>query len=183
MYKSINHLNIKVKNMSHNKDYVVYFPFATFDNFVQTIAELRDPLFNQDVYRYQNTIFNEPEYSCGTHIDEIHVMTQFFIHSNPQRHNEIHNCIQRNVTNQYITKIHLLNERMYNNIELGVSNTDKITQVDINARVSYRHFFDYIIKSQIKGYIVICNADIYFDDTPDEQPVACDLSCASYTWI
>jgi len=35
-----------------------------------------------------------------------------------------------------------------------------------------------IVGQSLDGRVLIS-----FDDTPDEQPVACDLSCASYTWI
>ena len=50
--------------------------------------------------------------------NEIHIFTQFFIHSSSQRNHEIKYCLYQNYLNPFIKKIHLLNEGIYSNTEL-----------------------------------------------------------------
>lgn len=106
--------------------------------------------------------------------DEIHIFTQFFIHKDIERNDEIQKCLLHNVNNSLITKIHLLNERIYTDAELGIVSS-KIIQTNINSlhlpstRTSYRlrfkDVFEYIRENAIIGYHVLVNADIFFDET------------------
>jgi hypothetical protein len=106
--------------------------------------------------------------------NQIHVFTQFFVHpSSSQRNDELEYCLYRNYSNPYITKIHLLNERIYSDRELygenathiqPVNNT-KVVQVNINKRLSFKDVFRYIRENEIHGYCVLTNADIFFDST------------------
>jgi hypothetical protein len=105
----------------------------------------------------RTTILEEPN------IDNINLFYQFFIHSNKERQEEIVTCLQNNVTNKYISNIYLLNERIYTDDELTVS-SDKIIQVDIKRRLMFKDVFEYIDSNNIKGYNVIINADIFFDE-------------------
>jgi hypothetical protein len=99
--------------------------------------------------------------------DEIHIFTQFFIPSALTRQVEIKACLLRNCKNPFITTIHLLNERLYSQTEMGCSNETfpKIKQHVINKRLSYRNVFSYIRENHIHGFLVITNADIFFDST------------------
>jgi hypothetical protein len=106
--------------------------------------------------------------------NQIHVFTQFFIHSSsPQRNIELQHCLYRNSLNPHITKIHLLNEKIYTNEELYGSigsslystHDSKVVQVNINKRLTFRDVFRYIRESGIYGYCVLTNADIFFDST------------------
>ena len=103
--------------------------------------------------------------------EEIHVITQFFIPLNKQRVMEIQSCLQRNVLNSAITRIHLLNERIYEQTELGLGNTQyspylsKIHQHNLGQRIQYKDIFQYVNDSSLHGYIVFTNSDIFFDDT------------------
>jgi hypothetical protein len=96
--------------------------------------------------------------------NQIHLFTQFFISSNPQRNQEIKECLRKNAENPLIHTIYLLNERVYSPNELGTHST-KIKQVDIKARLKYKDVFQYIRTNEIKGYHVIVNSDIFLDET------------------
>ena len=52
--------------------------------------------------------------------DNINIFMQFFIHPNQNRHKEIRTCLIKNVLNKSISKIYLLNERIYTKEELGI---------------------------------------------------------------
>ena len=96
--------------------------------------------------------------------DKIHLFSQFFIHNeSKKRNNEIVNCLSKNVLNDSIHKIHLLNEKIYSNYELSVPDNDKIIQTNIGRRITYKDIFQYVRENNIKGYIVIANIDIFFD--------------------
>jgi len=95
---------------------------------------------------------------------EIHLFTQFFIHRDSSRHAEIKECLRKNVMNPHITHIHLLNERIYTDAELGIIST-KIIQTNIVNRLKYQHVFKYIRENAIKGYHILANSDIFFDDS------------------
>ena len=97
-------------------------------------------------------------------IDNINIFCQYFIHPDKKRHAEIKKCLKYNIKNKYITKVYLLNEKIYNNDELGVS-SDKIIQVNIGKRLTFQEVFDYISSNNITGYNVIINSDIFFNET------------------
>jgi hypothetical protein len=106
--------------------------------------------------------------------NEVHVFTQFFIHpTSSQRNKEMKYCLYENYLNPHITKIHLLNERIYSNEELYGNNSTrienapsgKVVQVNINKRLTFKDVFHYIRKNGIYGYCVFTNADIFFDRT------------------
>lgn len=97
--------------------------------------------------------------------NEIHIFTQFFIHENNDRNEEIKECLKKNIKNINISKIHLLNEKLYSYEEMGISNKNKIIQTNIEKRLKFSNVFEYIRKNSIKGYIVFVNCDIFFDST------------------
>lgn len=96
--------------------------------------------------------------------EKIILIQQYFIHPNKKRHNEIVRCLINNVKNQFIDEIILLNEKIYNDEELGVK-SDKIRQVNIGIRMRYRDVFDIIENENLEGYIIFSNSDIYLDDS------------------
>ena len=59
--------------------------------------------------------------------EPIHLFQQFFIHNDADRQKEIELCLKKNVENNFIDKIYLLNERIYKEDELKVS-SKKIIQ-------------------------------------------------------
>ena len=76
---------------------------------------------------------SEPTTIGEQYVDNVNIFMQFFIHSNNDRHSEIVTCLQRNAMNPVVTKIYLLNERIYTSSELGIE-SDKIVQVLIEKR-------------------------------------------------
>lgn len=96
--------------------------------------------------------------------DPIILVYQYFKHSDTTRHREIKNCLIRNVNNSFISRIILLNEREYTNDELGVDSS-KVEQIIVGNRLYFSDIFDYVEKLSLKGYIITCNADIFFDKT------------------
>ena len=101
--------------------------------------------------------------------NDIHLFSQFFIHSNNIRNNEIIHCLQTNLNNPFIKKIHLLNETLFSQNELGITNNfHKIIQIFIGKRLQYKDVFQYIRSSKIQGYLLLSNIDIFFDKTLDQ---------------
>jgi hypothetical protein len=96
--------------------------------------------------------------------ENINIIYQFFIHKNNDRDNEIKKCLKYNVNNKYITKIYLLNEKIYTNSELGIK-SNKIHQYDIKNRLKYKDIFEFINNYNINGYNIFLNADIFLDET------------------
>ena len=72
--------------------------------------------------------------------------------------------MQKNVDNPFIDTIFLLNEKIYTENELGVQHK-KIKQINIKHRLLLSDIFDFIEKEKLNGYIVTCNADIFFNHT------------------
>ena len=101
----------------------------------------------------------------NTTTSEIHIFTQFFIHKKDQRNEEIRHCLLQNQNNQYVYKIHLLNERLYTLQELGLTVPHKIHQENIGKRLSFQSVFQYIRENNIKGYCVMLNSDIFLDNS------------------
>lgn len=97
-------------------------------------------------------------------VDAVHLFLQFYIDANPARQHEIQTCLHKNIQNRHITKIHLLNERIYKNKEIGCT-SPKLIQTDIGKRLKYSDILQYVADHDIHGYIVIANSDILFDST------------------
>ena len=72
--------------------------------------------------------------------DPVTLICQFFIHKDKNRNEEIRQCLKRNVENEHIDKIILLNEKKYTDDELGIKHK-KIRQVNINKILTYKDVF------------------------------------------
>jgi hypothetical protein len=94
----------------------------------------------------------------------IYVIYQYFVPLSDRRTIEYKYCLNKNVSNPYIHHIYLLNEKIYSTTELGVK-SDKITQINLNRRLSYKDIFDFVQSQNLNGYIVFMNADIFVNDT------------------
>jgi hypothetical protein len=110
-------------------------------------------------------------FSKSTHLlqdptsDPINIFCQYYIDSNRDRAKEINQCLRLNNENPYISKIYLLNERIYTSEELNIAEPNKIIQVNMTKRISYQDVFKYITDNNIIGYHVIINSDIFLDGT------------------
>lgn len=97
--------------------------------------------------------------------DPIYVFLQFFVTPDTLRNDEIRSCLKRNVGNPYITHIYLLNERLFTpeEMDLPTASGNKITQSITGRRLTYECVFRLVRQEGLKGYIIIINADIFFD--------------------
>jgi len=96
--------------------------------------------------------------------DEIHLFIQYYIDPHKHRANENKFCLHANVKHSDITRVHMLNERIYTDQELGIKSS-KLVQTVIGRRLFYSDILRYVAEKQIKGYIIIANSDILFDAT------------------
>lgn len=96
----------------------------------------------------------------------IYLFQQFFIHKSEERMQEIRYCLKKNVENEAIETIYLLNEldRPYTPEELGCC-SPKICQLPMGHRMKYSDIIHFVKIINMNAYIVIANADIYFDET------------------
>jgi hypothetical protein len=98
--------------------------------------------------------------------DPIHVIYQFFLSDSEARVAEIQKTLRLIIENKHIDKVHLLNERIYTDEELGLSEpSNKIIQTNIGSRLTFQNCFSYLRENNVLGYQVIINSDICFDDT------------------
>jgi len=114
--------------------------------------------------------------NIAVHDGKVHYISQFYIPTHKERAKEILNCLKLVVANETIDEVHLLNECIYTNKELGVT-SDKIKQTNIKDRLKYSAIFDYIENKSLEGYIIIANSDIFFDghlDNIKKSNLHCD---------
>jgi hypothetical protein len=101
------------------------------------------------------------------HEDHIHIFTQFFLPPDAPRRHEIVTCLRRNATlsvhGQRVT-VHLLNERRFTDDELGGCGSQVVQEV-IGHRLQFVDVWRYVADRSITGYLVVANADIFFDAT------------------
>ena len=96
---------------------------------------------------------------------KIILVQQFFINKDTIRQKEIVETLLFNVNNQYIDEIHLINERVYTEEELG-TNSKKIKQiVDSGKRLTYSDVMKYSMEHLHNSIVVLSNSDIYFDNS------------------
>ena len=96
--------------------------------------------------------------------ESIYLIYQYFVHRDKSRNKELQMCLRKNVENPHISKIFLLNEKIYSDDQLGIK-SDKIVQKNIINRIKFKDIFNFVETEQLKGYIITCNADIFFDKT------------------
>lgn len=96
--------------------------------------------------------------------DPIFIITQYYIPASEKRREELKFVLKKNVEENQVNKIYLLNERMYSEEELGVK-SDKIVQIVTGKRLTYSAAFDFAKSLDIFAYYVLCNSDIFFDQT------------------
>ena len=109
---------------------------------------------------------NSQKLNIGSDVnnDKVNLFIQIFIPPSQVRRNEINTCLKNNVKNPFISRIYLMNERIYTDQELGAS-SDKLIQVLTPRRMNYSDVFNYCDSIKIIGYIIIANADIFFNVT------------------
>lgn len=94
-------------------------------------------------------------------IDKIFLVQQYYQDKFKIRQKELDYCLQKNLNNDLIKKIYLLNEKKYDFNKF--KNNNKIIQVIIKTRLTYFDFFKFI--QEKKGYFILANLDIFFDNS------------------
>jgi len=114
---------------------------------------------------------NSAEVKTTTEPEEyINLFQQFFIHPDPERQKEIRTCLKYNVMNPFISRIVLFHNYKetdglpYTEEELGCWDK-KIIQVPIDHRMMYSDAIHYSNVTECRGYNIIANADIFFDES------------------
>ncbi len=96
------------------------------------------------------------------------LITSFYIPENKERYEELKQALQNNFLNQYIKKIYLLNDKIYD-LSFIEGNEQKIIQVIVDDENKSRLGFDYSIKyindNFTDNICILANSDIYFDKT------------------
>lgn len=114
--------------------------------------------WDRNIYLSRSTDINKTKEEP----DNINLFQQFYINKIDERQNEIRKTLLYNCNNNLINNIYLLNERIYSDEELGVK-SDKIKQIVIDKRMTYKDVFTFVENNNIDGYIIISNSDIFFD--------------------
>jgi len=109
---------------------------------------------------------NKENFYQTKHKDNIYLIMQFYINKNPERQKEILDTLKKNITSGLFSKILLLNERLYSMDELSLSihEYENIEQIVIGRRLQYQDI-KIIHQLGLKGYIVMANNDIFFDES------------------
>jgi hypothetical protein len=106
---------------------------------------------------YENTL------KCNTS-DKIYLFQQYYIPSDEVRYHEVRDTLYKNIMNDNIDMIYLLNEKIYDYRDPLLSHP-KVKQIHISTRLTFQNVMEYVRKNNIKGYVIIANADIFFDET------------------
>jgi hypothetical protein len=127
-----------------------------------------------------NKRYNRIAYKDTIHpkkISKVIFIQQFYIPSNKKRYQENLLALKFNVKCPNIDEIHLLNERIYTQEELGLSFDEfkHIKQINISHRLKYNDVFKYVSNIKWDGYVIFCNCDIFLTDIQNIF-----TSCLSY---
>lgn len=83
-----------------------------------------------------------------------------------RRAKELLVCLEKNILNPWIDEIILFTESDKLNKSIRrLIEQHNIKLIKITARPTYHDFFDYANKNLKREIVIICNSDIYFDDT------------------
>ena len=127
----------------------------SFDNNNNKIVDFKENLNTNKII-----INSTDNYDLKKNDDPIFLVLQYYIDKNPERQKEIEECLERNIKLKKFKKIFLLNEEIYNLEKLN----NTIKEINFKKRLTYQDFFDFI-KTQESGYYILCNSDIFFNET------------------
>ena len=94
----------------------------------------------------------------------INLITTFYISKNHIRNNELKECLNKNLINPLIEKIHLYldDDNALNYIK--ELNNNKINIIDVGKKPLYSDLFGYGINNLIEKICLVSNADIYIHE-------------------
>lgn len=98
--------------------------------------------------------------------ENIYLIYQYFVPDSEKRKKEINYCLNKNYNNKNFKKIFLLNEKIYSKKETGLNiDENRLQQINIKKRLKFNDIFEFVSRNKLNGFIVICNSDIFFDNS------------------
>ena len=120
-------------------------------------------MYNTKLSSINRSMFSLKVHDALPSIPQLYFISQYYVAPQNRRAKEINLCVRKNVENQFIDKIILLNENDYST---NLPTNSKIQQVIINKRLYYDDVIRYINDNiPANSIVVFANADIYLDDT------------------
>lgn len=93
----------------------------------------------------------------------INLYIQYFKHKNKSRENELKFCTKHNINDKNIDNIYLFLENLNDKEDWMIN--PKVNIVDYNKRMTFRDFIEFSNKIDNDDIHILCNLDIFFDDT------------------
>lgn len=97
------------------------------------------------------------------------LITTYYKSGNEIRQSEINECLINNFNNQYIAKIYLLNDSVYDLDFVSKNIENKIVQIVVDdnnkTRLGFDYAFEFVNKNLSGEKCIVSNSDIYFDLT------------------
>tara|TARA_Y100000768_G_scaffold387620_1_gene379524 strand:+ start:715 stop:2541 length:1827 start_codon:yes stop_codon:yes gene_type:complete len=161
--------NMKNKKFNNNNGIVVNRQSHEIVDFHNNIKYwLSNP--NKSFYNLNNNVrLSEYNFFISKKIKKTNIesgkiilIQQFYIPNDKSRLKELQETLKYNCHNNLIEKIVLLNERIYTDEELG-TNDNKIEQINLAKRITYKDVLNYSNKLKDEVFIVLANSDIFFD--------------------
>ena len=116
----------------------------------------------------------------------VYLFQQYYIPKHKTRQEEIIFCLKCNLTNKYIDKIILLNERTYSYKEMGLNSKytsiadKKIIQIIISKRLTYLKAFQIMntfntSNNNKPAYYILSNSDMFYNYSLNSLPKIINL--------
>jgi hypothetical protein len=124
--------------------------------------KLVSPYEIEDHNKNKLKIINIPQDAAAEQtVPPVYLIQQYFDSPTPKRQQEIDRVLKENIKCDYVDKIILLNEKLYN-----LPKSDKLEQIVIGKRLTYLDVMKYIKNDVPRDvYVIFANSDIYFDST------------------
>ena len=92
---------------------------------------------------------------------KINLYTTYFTSKNPKRQEELDYCLKKNLDNDLINKIYL----WCSELPVYARDNPKIQHIEYKKVPTFQTFIDYANQHSQEQVVVMCNSDIYFDDS------------------
>lgn len=103
---------------------------------------------------------------------EIHVIIQYFTDSsNADRQNEYDFCVQANLANPSVAKVHCLLENQTGVVPDWLRSNPKYVETRIPSRLTYKQAFDYANTNLVGKVCALMNLDIFLDHNNDWKAI------------
>lgn len=109
---------------------------------------------------------------------DVHLLTQFYRPSWPERASQVRSCLEHNAANPAISRIHLFDETAKGpDTQLLEKLGDKLVHVPVPGhRLTFQEAVAYANRQLAGKRCVLANADVFFDETLAELPAFLDRS-------